>query len=79
MAFWDFEEDICLIDKNKSESIETKWVKRDDKEYIVHNVIRRGKDDETFSYTGKTVVIPMEKYKTINDKVLLKIEEKSKN
>jgi hypothetical protein len=77
MAFWDFEEEISVIEKNKTESIEVKWAQKDGRQYIVQSVIRKNRDDDGFSHTGKTVAMPVDKFLSINDAILNKLNEKT--
>lgn len=69
MAFWDFEKDVCTIDKNKTETIIVQIVTKNKKDYVLFNIVKRGENDESYSYTGKTVAIPVDIYPTIHEKI----------
>ena len=72
MAFWDQEESLIIVDKNKAEKIEVKHCVLKDKEYI--DIRTLFKKDEEFTPTSKGVAIPVEKITDIIEAIRSKIE-----
>lgn len=68
MAFWDKEEMIVSVNKNKSENIEAKYVEKNDKGYVDVRISKADRDGN-FHPTSNGVAIPISHWDTIVDSV----------
>jgi hypothetical protein len=71
MAFWDKEESLVTIDKNKSEKIEFKYCEKGDKKYIGLTFLKKNSEDEFKPIGGTT--FPTDKWAEIKAAIDLKL------
>lgn len=70
-SFWDTEELILSVEKNKSQNIDVRKCTKDEKEYIDIRVSKVDKD-QVYHPTASGVAIPKDSW----EKILLKLNEK---
>lgn len=68
MAFWDKEESIISVQKNKSENVEVKYVEKNDKGYVDVRISKADREGE-FHPTSNGVAIPVSEWNKISDSV----------
>lgn len=68
MAFWDKEESITSVQKNKSENIEIKYVEKNEKGYVDIRISRADRDGN-FHPTSNGVAVPVSEWDTISDAI----------
>lgn len=77
MAFWDKEELIITVEKNKSENIDIKHCKKNDKKYIDVRISRVNKEN-VYTPTSSGVAIPEDKWQEISQAINSFIESTPK-
>jgi hypothetical protein len=70
MAFWDKEEKLLTIDKNKSEKLEIIRAEKNGKEFIQICTLKQFAGEIEFKHSNANVSIPADKFKEISDLVL---------
>lgn len=68
MAFWDKEESIVSVKKNKSENIEVKYVEKNDKAFYDIRIVKADKDG-VLHPTSNGAAVPVSHFDTIVDAV----------
>lgn len=67
-SFWDEEKVIAVVTKNKSENIDVKHCKKNEKSYIDIRVSKVDKEN-VFHPTSSGVAIPLDSWKEILEKI----------
>ena len=70
--FWDKQEEIITIQKNKTEFIEVSYVERNNKKYILESVYRVLKKEKM--YTGKSIATPLSQCQDKYDAIISKLK-----
>ena len=75
--FWDRQEEIITIQKNKTEFIEVSYVEKSNKKYILESIYRIVKEEKM--YTGKSIATPLtqcqDKYDAIINNLKIYLNE----
>lgn len=73
--FWDTEEVIETIEKNKSEKIEIKLCTRKDVNYVDIRILKRALTSDDYMHTKNGICLSYDLYKQIRDIINNKIED----
>lgn len=73
--FWDTEEIIDTVEKNKSEKIEIKLCTRKDVNYVDIRILKKSSTSDDYLHTKNGICLSYDLYKHIRDTIDEKIKE----